>query len=45
MNFNMKSWDVFSWTAMRGGLSRRDNGFLAIWVDNNGKEYRFAFRR
>ena len=34
MNFNMKSWDVFSWTAMRGGLSRLENDFTAIWVDN-----------
>ena len=30
---------------MRGGLFRLDNDFLAIWVDNNGKEYRFEFRR
>ena len=22
-----------------------DNDFLAIWVDNSGKEYRFEFRR
>ena len=21
MNFKLKSWDVFSWTAMRGGFS------------------------
>ena len=21
MNFRLKSWDVFSWTAMRGGFS------------------------
>ena len=42
MNFKLKSWDVFSWTAMRGGLFRLENDFTAIWVDNNGKEYRFA---
>ena len=24
MNFRLKSWDVFSWTAMRGGLFRLD---------------------
>ena len=45
MNFRLKSWDVFSWTAMRGGLFRLENDFTAIWVDNNGKEYRFEFRR
>ena len=32
-------------TAMRGGIFRLDNDFLSIWVDNNGKEYRFEFRR
>lgn len=37
MNFKLKSWDVFSWTAMRDGLFRLDNDFQAIWVDNNGK--------
>ena len=45
MNFRLKSWDVFSWTAMRGGLFRLDNDFTAIWTDNNDKEYRFEFRR
>ena len=30
MNFRLKSWDVFSWTAMRGGLFRPDNDFLAL---------------
>ena len=34
MNFRLKSWDVFSWTAMRGGLFRLDNDFTAIWTDN-----------
>ena len=45
MNFRLKSWEVFSWTAMRGGLFRLDNDFNAVWSDNNGKEYRFEFRR
>ena len=45
MNFRLKSWDVFSWTAMRGGLFRLENDFTAIWTDNGGKEYRFEFRR
>ena len=45
MNFRLKSWDVFSWTAMRGGLFRLENDFTAIWADNGGKEYRFEFRR
>ena len=27
MNFKLKSWDVFSWTAMRDGLFRLDNDF------------------
>ena len=30
MNFRLKSWDVFSWTAMRGGLFRLENDFTAI---------------
>ena len=30
MNFRLKSWDVFSWTAMRGGLFRLENDFLAF---------------
>ena len=34
MNFRLKSWDVFSWTAMRGGLFRLENDFTAIWTDN-----------
>ena len=34
MNFNMKSCDVFSWTAMRGGLFRLENYFTAILADN-----------
>ena len=34
MNFLLKSWDVFSWTAMCDGLFRLDNDFQAIWVDN-----------
>ena len=45
MNFRLKSWDVFSWTAMRGGLFRLENNFTAVWADNGGEEYRFAFRR
>ena len=45
MNFRLKSWDVFSWTAMRGGLFRLENDFTAIWTDNCGKEYRFEFHR
>ena len=36
MNFKLKSWDVFSWTAMRGGLFRLENDFTAIWADNRG---------
>ena len=28
MNFRLKSWDVFSWTAMCDGLFRLDNDFL-----------------
>ena len=32
MNFRLKSWDVFSWTAMRGGLFRLDNDFLAPFL-------------
>ena len=42
MNFKLKSWNVFSWTAMRGGLFRLENDFTAIWADNGGEEYRFA---
>ena len=34
MNFRLKSWDVFSWTAMRGGLFRLENDFTAISADN-----------
>ena len=34
MNFRLKSWYVFSWTAMRGGLFRLENDFTAIWADN-----------
>ena len=34
MNFRLKSWDVFSWTAMRGGLFRLENDFTAILADN-----------
>ena len=45
MNFRLKSWDVFSWTAMRGGLFRLDNDFNAVWTDNNGKEYSERFDR
>ena len=34
MNFKLKSWNVFSWTAMRGGFFRLENDFTAIWTDN-----------
>ena len=34
MNFNLKSWDVFSWTAMRDVLFRLENDFTAILADN-----------
>ena len=34
MNFKLKSWNVFSWTAMRSGLFRLDNDFRAVWADN-----------
>ena len=30
MNFRLKSWDVFSWTAMRDSLFRSDNNFQAF---------------
>ena len=30
MNFRPKSWDVFSWTAMRDSLFRLDNDFTAL---------------
>ena len=32
MNFRLKSWDFFSWTAMRGGLFRLNNDFTAAWA-------------
>ena len=30
MNFKLKSCDVFSWTAMRGGLFLLDNGVAKL---------------
>jgi len=43
MNFKLKSWDVFSWTAMRGGLFRLDNDFRAERDGLQFKRYHLRF--
>lgn len=45
MNFKLKSWDVYSWTPLKGGLFRLNCDFSAVWTDNDSKEYHFQFKR